>query len=160
MYVTGQDPALLNSEQIVESMATKWSTYMAIGGILSFWVACSRVQEQKTERTRSDVPKILLLADAVDRFKEREGRFPTEKEGLLAVFEAFPGNYGWAEHVYSAGSPPLDSWRREFIYYPDVNQPKGYVIYSLGADGRSESMGFDEDDINPLARRTKGANAE
>lgn len=79
------------------------------------------------------------LDGAVETFSLEHKRLPSEMEGLDAVKEWVRGN-----------TVPLDPWGNPYIYRkPGYYRTNTYEVYSMGADGISNTGGGDPDDINP-----------
>lgn len=74
---------------------------------------------------------------ALDMFELDNGRYPTEEEGLEALWtkpEAIPELENWSRYVKK---PKFDDpWRSPYVYrYPGESNPQGYDLFSWGPDG-------------------------
>ncbi len=89
------------------------------------------------------------LKSALDQFAADCGRYPSTAEGLTALTTS-PGNLaaGRWRGPYLEGNP-RDPWGNEYRYAcPGIHNPNGYDLYSCGADGISQTLGSDRDDIS------------
>lgn len=92
---------------------------------------------------------IKAITSALHFFKMKNGHYPDEKASICALV----GSY--------LDELPLDPWGRPYKYrYPGFKNSEGFDLYSLGADGLSESGGEDPDDINNWGHNKSGACAE
>ena len=100
---------------------------------------------KKVEKSKQQITKtqIVLLENAIKMFKLDTGRYPTSKEGLMALLEAPQDVTNW-DGPYLEKGIPKDPWGRDYIYvYPGKNYT--YEIISLGADGKEGGEGEDKD---------------
>jgi general secretion pathway protein G len=83
--------------------------------------------------------ELLLIKTALLLFREKNGRLPTEEEGLQVLIDQSPnGKYFVNDHILT------DPWGHSVVYQVS---PKGDVfkLYSLGPNGIDE--GNQEDNI-------------
>ena len=81
---------------------------------------------------------LATYRDAIDRFRLDCDRYPTDKEGFAPLLVKPIGLKGW-DGPYLQRLVPLDPWARPYVYQatgPLIDN--GYVVKSLGEDGRSE----------------------
>jgi general secretion pathway protein G len=90
------------------------------------------------------------LEAALSFYQMDNGRFPSTDQGLRALVERpsvgqearnyRPGGY------LQGGKVPTDAWGNEYLYeYPGTNNPEGFDIWSLGADGQPGGSETDAD---------------
>ena len=85
---------------------------------------------------------------ALKMFQNDCGRYPSQREGLSALF-ALSDNQQTNLSPYLRGTLPKDPWGRDYVYrFPGEHNPKSFDLYSLGEDGISKTGGNDRDDIN------------
>ena len=78
---------------------------------------------------------IAQIQDALSRYRQDHGAFPTTAEGLAAL----------RGHYLPAGIP-RDPWGRPYRYLsPGRRSPDGYDLYTLGRDGRPDGDPGDGD---------------
>ena len=96
---------------------------------------------------KSDVAGLQMqsIRTALDFYRLDTGRFPSESEGLKALVER-PASTpaGWNGPYLQGATLPLDPWSRAYLYAPD-DATDGYVLSTLGADGRVGGDGEDRD---------------
>jgi general secretion pathway protein G len=115
---------------------------------------CGRV-EGRTNRVADDM---ITIRSTLQMFKIHAGRYPTKEEGLMALVErpaTYPAEKRWQKIMDKL---PLDPWNRPYYYVVSTElkdspanpslAPDGLGLYSLGADGISNSKGNDADDWN------------
>ncbi len=95
-----------------------------------------RVGQSRTETARA---QIEMLATQLDLYRLDNGSYPTTEQGLEALWEKpsaspVPGNW---RGPYSRREIPPDPWGQPYVYrYPGVENPRGFDLLSLGADGQ------------------------
>jgi general secretion pathway protein G len=83
-------------------------------------------------------------ATSLDLFKDDVGRFPTEAEGLKALVEEPAEVSNWLGPYLKAKKSLNDPWGRALVYTTKADEAS-VVITSLGADGKPEGKGVDQD---------------
>ncbi len=90
--------------------------------------------KQKTAQTQ-----IQMLATALDLYHLDVGRYPTEEEGLKALYTKPESLSGWSG-PYLDKAAPKDPWGRDYIYKcPGEHGP--YDLSSLGPTGQPGGEG-------------------
>ena len=106
------------------------------------------VGEAKSVTARS---QIEMLGAALDAYRLDIGRYPTTSQGLAALWQAPTGagqTVGW-RGPYLRKDVPLDPWGRPYIYKnPGEQNPGGYDLASLGADGQPGGEGEASDVVS------------
>jgi general secretion pathway protein G len=99
------------------------------------------VGEAKSVTARS---QIEMLGAALDGYRLDNGRYPTTGQGLAALWSApvqDPRPPSW-RGPYLRKDVPLDPWGRPYVYRsPGEQNPGGYDLVSLGADGQPGGEG-------------------
>ena len=99
------------------------------------------VGEAKNVTARS---QIEMLGAALDGYRLDNGRYPTTPQGLAALWTApvqDPRPLSW-RGPYLRKEVPLDPWGRPYVYKsPGEQNPTGYDLVSLGADGQPGGEG-------------------
>ena len=107
-------------------------------GLLAGLVApqiIGRVSEARSATART---QIELLSVALDNYRLDNGRYPTTQQGLEALRtkptdEPEPRNW---RGPYLRKDVPNDPWDRPYLYRsPGTENPQGYDLLTLGADG-------------------------
>lgn len=93
--------------------------------------------------------QLRSLASALETYRLDMGRYPTEQEGLTALFQTPSGpseRSSW-RGPYLDEPAPNDPWGRPYIYetYDDPSaRPR---LGTLGADGKPGGAGIDSDEF-------------
>jgi len=85
---------------------------------------------------KSDAAAIKLegLIEVLDLYRLEVGHYPSEQDGLEALFERPAGAEVWNGPYVRKREQLLDPWNRLYLYrYPGDNGD--FDLYSLGADG-------------------------
>lgn len=118
---------------------------LAIGGLVVVNLLPAR------EQADADLTRVQIKAfeDAIEYFQMDMNRFPTEEEGLRALWsrdaiEDEDDADNW-KRAYLKDPVPTDKWGNEWIYrYPgEIRGEQYYDIISIGPDGEEGT----EDDI-------------
>lgn len=89
------------------------------------------------------IANMARLSAAVEEFRADVGRYPTEQEGLKALVEKPAEAANWGGPYLEKKSLPKDGWKREFVFKHESTF--GFVIRSLGADGKEGGEGENKD---------------
>jgi general secretion pathway protein G len=112
-------------------------------GLLAALVAprlMGRVGKAKQKTTQT---QIHMLSTALEMFYLDLGRYPTEDEGLKALYERPTNLSGWSGPYIEKGVPK-DPWGHDYVYKsPGENGP--FDIISNGADGVPGGEGENQD---------------
>jgi general secretion pathway protein G len=101
-----------------------------------------RSEQAKETAAKADISNMEL---ALDAFEIDTGRYPTNTEGLKALFEEPSNAQGWKGPYLKRGLP-RDPWGKEYLYkQPGQYNKYGYDLSSSGPDGQP---GNDDDVIN------------
>jgi len=106
---------------------------LLIVGLLAALVGPSLYQKVNPAKQSAARAQIKNFGTALDGYFIDVGRYPTEREGLEALFVRPDGLTGWIG-PYVKKQIPLDPWNRPYAYHvPGSHGP--YEIISYGADG-------------------------
>ena len=90
--------------------------------------------------------RLGALTAAIARHQAATGDLPRDPEQLAVVARLYaPSN------PIRRGSA-VDGWKRPFVYRPAEESEQGYVLYSVGADGRDESGAGDDMAARPSSK--------
>ncbi len=95
--------------------------------------------------------QIELLGAALDSYRLDNGRYPTTAQGLVTLrtsptIQPVPNNW---QGPYLRKEVPLDPWGNPYLFVsPGTVNPKGYDLFSLGADGEPGGEGEDVDVVS------------
>ncbi len=84
------------------------------------------------------------LESALQQYKLHNNRFPTEEQGLAALYQkpdSDPIPKRWQSGGYIQ-KEPLDPWNNKYVYTLEGSR---VIIYSYGRDGQSGGDGEDKD---------------
>jgi general secretion pathway protein G len=117
-------------------------------GLLAGLVAPQIIGRVSEARATSASTQIELLSVALDNYRLDNGRYPTTDQGLQALRvepTSEPVPRSW-RGPYVRKEIPLDPWDRPYVYRsPGIENPAGYDLFTLGADGVPGGEGEDAD---------------
>ena len=111
-----------------------------VAGLLAFNMM-NRPDEARVTTTRAN---LTTIAGALKIYRLDNGDYPTSEQGLKALVErptTEPVPQSWAQGGYLS-SPPVDAWGHPLVY---TATPTGFVIKSLGKDGKEGGEGVSAD---------------
>jgi len=105
-----------------------------------------RPDEARVTKTHLD---IQAIETALNMYRLDNGFYPTTEQGLSALVQKPGGNpeprhYSAGGYLEGAGTPK-DPWGNEYIYRCPGNEGRSYDIVSLGADGKEDGEGVNQD---------------
>jgi general secretion pathway protein G len=115
-------------------------------GLLAALVAPRLMGRVGKAKQKSAQAQLQMLGTALDLYHLDVGRYPTEGEGLKALFHKPDTAAAWAG-PYLNKEVPKDPWGRDYVYkFP--GEHGSYDLYSLGADGQPGGEGENADVTN------------
>jgi len=117
---------------------------LAIIALLASIVAPRVIGQLGKAKSQAAALQIDNLAAAVQLFYIDIGRYPSDTEGLPALFVAPTGAEGWSGPYLDTDAALHDPWARDYIYSVG-GSVAGFTIKSLGKDGISGGTGEDQD---------------
>jgi general secretion pathway protein G len=115
--------------------------------ILATFVAPNLFRNVDDARVATAKAQIESFATALDAYRLDNGRYPTSAQGLAALWQkpVVDPPVNWRE-PYLRKAVPMDPWGRPFIYRaPGTDNPSGFDLLSLGADGQPGGSGVNAD---------------
>lgn len=116
---------------------------LAIIALLASVVAPRVIGQLGKAKSQTAALQIDNLVSAVQLFYIDTGRYPSETEGLPALFAAPTGAEGWSGPYLDTEEALSDPWGRDYIYSGEGTV--GFGIQSLGRDGTTGGSGEDAD---------------
>lgn len=95
---------------------------------------------------KSDAARVQIqnLTSTLDLYRLETGRYPSEREGLLALVERPVGDQMWDGPYLKRKDALKDPWGRPYAYrFPGRFGP--FDLFSLGADAREGGDGENKD---------------
>ena len=130
---------------------------LAVTAILTSQIGFAAHKLIQKARVSSAKTQIETLKLSLQTYFSDCGRFPTEEQGLSALWEEpvlYPVAQNW-NGPYTDKKITKDPWGGDFLYIlkdsaKGANLPKGlpFGIISLGADGREGGEGNDKDIVS------------
>jgi general secretion pathway protein G len=118
--------------------------------ILATLVAPNVFQHVGTAKAATAKSQIEMLTTTLDAYRLSIGTYPSTEQGLQALWErpSIDPPINWAG-PYLRKQVPLDPWGNPYIYiYPGQQNPMGFDLYSLGADGLPGGEGENADVVS------------
>jgi len=124
---------------------------IAVIAMLAALVAPNVFQHVGTAKDATARSQIELLGAALDAYRLDNGRYPTTEQGLEAL-QVEPTNQpvptNW-RGPYLRKAVPEDPWGLPYHFVsPGEVNPRGYDLFSLGADGEPGGEGEDADIVS------------
>lgn len=116
---------------------------LAIIALLASIVAPRVIGQLGKAKSQAAALQINNLVAAVQLFYIDTGRYPSEAEGLPALFIS-ANTDGWNGPYLDKASALQDPWARDYIYSLG-DAGTGFTIISLGKDGALGGIGEDKD---------------
>lgn len=98
-----------------------------------------RLDSSKIKAARLQAETIGM---ALDMYKIDTGRYPTTREGLVALVMKPEGVENWDGPYVKSGATLIDPWKRAFLY---KSKSGGLLVATLGADGEEGGERSDAD---------------
>jgi general secretion pathway protein G len=118
--------------------------------ILATLVAPNVFQHVGAAKSATAKSQIEMLTTTLDAYRLSNGAYPSTEQGLQALYER-PGidpQSNW-NVPYLRKPVPLDPWVKAYVYvYPGQQNPHGFDLYSLGADGLPGGEGENADIVS------------
>ena len=131
-------------------MAIEGRKFLAVAGLGFFVIAgVTLFVADRNQRYAAGHSGALLLADALERYREDNGFYPTQPQGLRALVakpntDPIPGSY--ANGGYVDERILIDPWGHAYHYHvPGVKNPESFDIWTQGRDGAPGGGGIDQD---------------
>lgn len=120
---------------------------MVIIGLLVSYVGprfFSQIGKSEVKATRAQMD---ALEKALEQYRIDVGRFPSNEQGLAALFLRPKDEPKWAGPYLKKAVPP-DAWGRPFQYKVPGERGGEFDLVSTGRDGRSGGSGEDADIVH------------
>jgi len=92
------------------------------------------INEPDKAKVKVTKASFTSLENALERFKLDVGRYPTQEEGLSALYTAPDGVENWAGKYLTKSRALRDAWENDYVYIIPGKNNEPYEIISLGAD--------------------------
>ncbi|MCC7195286.1 MAG: type II secretion system major pseudopilin GspG [Gemmatimonadaceae bacterium] len=118
--------------------------------ILATLVAPNVFQHVGTAKATTAKSQIEMISSALDAYRLDTGSYPTTAQGLQALQELPqidpPTNW---RGPYLRKAVPLDPWGRQYVFIsPGEVNPRGFDLFSYGADGQLGGEGENADVVS------------
>jgi general secretion pathway protein G len=121
---------------------------IAVIAVLAALVAPNVFRHVGAAKDAAARSQMEMLGAALDAYRLDNGRYPTTAQGLAALWEeptVQPRPTSWRGPYLRKRVPP-DPWGNPYLYvFPGEQNPRGYDLLSLGADGGPGGEGEDAD---------------
>lgn len=101
--------------------------------------------EEDKAKVKATKASFTSLENALERFKLDVGRYPSEEEGLAALYTAPDGVEDWAGKYITKSRSLRDAWDHDYVYVIPGPDGEPYEIKSLGADGAEGGEKYNAD---------------
>lgn len=99
------------------------------------------------ERGQVDAANIQMkhIKSGLLTYRMDIGELPSTEQGLEALVKAPPELTAYWRGPYLEDAVPLDPWRTPYRYERRADAPRGYVLFSFGADKKAGGEGSNAD---------------
>jgi general secretion pathway protein G len=119
---------------------------LVIIGLLAGYVGPRFFAQIGKSEVKTAAAQLDSLGKALDQFRLDTGHYPTNEQGLNALWvKPADESRWWGPYLRKA--PPKDPWGREYLYKAPGDHGE-FDIYSLGKDGREGGDGENQDITN------------
>jgi general secretion pathway protein G len=119
---------------------------LVIIGLLAGYVGPQFFKQIGKSESKTAAAQIDALGKALDQYRLDTGRYPSNEQGLNALWtKPADENRWWGPYLRKA--PPQDPWGRNY-QYRHPGQHGEYDLFSLGKDGREGGDGENADVSN------------
>lgn len=101
--------------------------------------------EEDKAKVKATKASFTSLENALERFKLDVGRYPTQEEGLAALYEAPDGLEDWAGKYLTKSRSLRDAWDNDYVYLIPGPDGEPFEIISFGADQAEGGEKFNAD---------------
>lgn len=123
---------------------TEMLVVIGIIGLIAAVLTPGLMGQLSRARVKAAQLQLETIVSGVEMFHADVGRYPTQAEGLQALV-AQPGDAeGWIGPYVKNAKTLKDPWGRALIYQADA-EGQGFVVESLGADGKPGGTGVNQD---------------
>lgn len=113
-------------------------------GILATLVAPNVFRHVSSAKLATARSQIQMLSAALDAYRLDNGRYPSTRQGLEALWNepTIPPRPANWRGPYIRKAVPLDPWQNPYIYRSPAQESRwGYDLISYGADGEPGGEG-------------------
>ena len=122
---------------------------VVIIGLLMTLIGTQVVGQIDGAKVTTTSAKIKQLETRLEMYRMDNGRYPTTEQGLMALVErptSEPEPRRWNPDGYVKRDMLKDAWDEAFQYQsPGTNNPRGFDLWSLGADNQAGGDDYDAD---------------
>lgn len=117
---------------------------LAILGLLAAIAAPRVIKYLGGAKTSTAEIQIENLSGVLDLYRLELGRYPSDEEGLRALFDKPAQAETWQGPYIKSADSLVDPWGKPYLYR-SPGQHGDFDLYTLGADGREGGDGEDRD---------------
>lgn len=123
---------------------TEMLVVIGIIGLIAAVLTPALIGQLGRARAKAAQLQLETVSAEVEMFQADVGRYPTQAEGLGALITEPIGAEGWTGPYMRDAKALKDPWGRSFRYSVGADG-LGYLITSLGADGKEGGGGVNRD---------------
>ncbi|MFT4252055.1 MAG: type II secretion system major pseudopilin GspG [Caulobacter sp.] len=123
---------------------TEMLVVIAIIGLIAAVLTPSLMGQLGRSRVKAAELQLDSVAAAVETFHSDLGRYPTQEEGLQALFAAPSGEEAWIGPYVRSAKTLNDPWGQALIYRLE-DEGQAFEIVSYGADRKEGGSGLKRD---------------
>lgn len=137
-----------NSKDLAGFTLLELLVVLMIMGMLAVFVAPKYFSQIGRSQTQVARAQIDSFEKALDQYRVDTGHFPSNEQGLQALFTQPTSEANW-KGPYLRRGIPVDPWGNAYVYkIPSASVNMDYDILAYGKDGRAGGVGDDADVSN------------
>lgn len=117
---------------------------MAIIGLIAAVITPGIIGQLGRARIKAAQVQLETIASGVEMFRSDVGRYPTQAEGLDALVSQPNSVEGWTGPYVKGVKSLTDPWGNK-VDYKIATDGIGFMVTSLGADGKADGQGQNRD---------------
>ncbi len=118
---------------------------LVILGLLAGLVGPRLFGKVDSSKVKTAETQVKMLKGALQTYRLDMGGYPSTAEGLAALQTPPANGSSFWEGPYLEETLPLDPWHNKYQYQSPADNIQGFLLYSLGADGKQGGEGLDAD---------------
>ncbi len=118
---------------------------LVILGLLAGLVGPRLFGKVDSSKVKTAETQVKMLKGALQTYRLDVGSYPDTNQGLAALQTKPASGAAFWQGPYLEDELPLDPWNNSYQYQSPVDNIQGFLLFSLGADGKLGGEGVNAD---------------